>query len=274
MKVLKKIVISASLFINVMTCMYARQAYGSVDTLRDFFNEVDNILFGVDALDDSVLAVDNVYSKDMESTFLKIQQSARRVQAEALNAMRALKDTSSKRISESLKASQKNMVEEVDSLKGLTAQLDDGILQTQKMSQFSIKEFEKDDSYLVNIALPGYSQDDIKVTISKQDVHAGGKTLLEVEAVTKKDKKEAVDASGKNGKNVRVITSHQMVSTSIINERKRELRYQDGVLNARLILPLFINDESYFMVFKDDVLTLEFKKLGKSEAKKELKFSK
>jgi HSP20 family molecular chaperone IbpA len=267
-----KFLVAAIITINALPCINVRASADFV-SMRDFFTEVDSLLFGDEVFGEVISSVDNVYSKDMEVTFVKIQQEARRIQAEALNAMRALHDTSSKRACETLKSTQKRMTEGVDSLKGLTAQLDDGIAQTQKMSQFSIKETEKDGAYIVKISLPGYSQDDIKVTVSKQDIAVGARTLLEVEAVEKKQTKSTTQSADKNDKSMRVITTQQLMSTSIINDRKREIRYKDGVLQAKVVLPHFVNDENYSMVFKDEILTLEFKKLGKSEQKKELKFS-
>lgn len=125
-------------------------------------------------------------------------------------------------------------------------------------SSYKINEVVSDDgqSYGIVISMPGFNQDQIKVSIEENTKNGRKVNTLRVtaqEEVTKKTKSEPEEGS--------FIThsSQQAISSKYINGRQQYVKYENGKLEAIIDLPRTVNQEEYMMSFENGVLNIEFK---------------
>lgn len=140
-------------------------------------------------------------------------------------------------------------------------------------AKLSVKEYQDEARavYGLNITLPGYDQADIKVNISKKETKGTlAKKMLEIiaEKAIPQEKTEE-----KNGTKIVTRQSSVSYSATVINGKKREIRQENGKVTITIALENTIDEDDYTMKFKDNVLTIEFKKLEKAPTKKSLQFS-
>lgn len=126
-------------------------------------------------------------------------------------------------------------------------------------NQYRVHESVSDDgkAYGVSIALPDFSQDQIKVSIEEHQKNNRIINRLKISAqaeISKKTKSEI------NGKTTVTHTSHQTASSSYINGRQQYVNYKDGKFDAVIDLPRDIKPDTYSMTFEDGVLKIEFEK--------------
>jgi len=212
--------------------------------------------------------------KAMQENLKDICQQSRKMHERATEALRLMQVGSSK----PLENIQEGMKKDLSAMDSLIDKMGKNIDELKTFDGFSAREFENTDRkvYGVKISLPGFSQDDVTVNVSQETNRNGTKKALEVVA----KKKEATGVEGesksidddKETQVKRVIKQH-MHSSSIINGRKKEINYQDGVLKVNLDLPVGVSDDKYTMKFEDNILTLEFPKQVKESRKTTLKFS-
>jgi len=148
--------------------------------------------------------------------------------------------------------------------------------------KYSIRERVKKDVnnqnlYEITIGIPGYTTDDITVKfhhMKRKD--KSGKTL---EIYAKKQEsqeqpdKQVEEKSKKKRAHLDTKTSHQFMSTTNINGKKRELFYKDGVLKIVLDLPEDVSDDYYSMSLENDVLKICLRKSSDTQETKVLEFN-
>lgn len=138
-------------------------------------------------------------------------------------------------------------------------------------SSYKINELASDDgqSYGIVISMPGFNQEQIKVSIEENAKNGRRVNTLRVtaqEEVTKKTKSESEDGS------FVAHTSQQTVSSKYVNGRQQYLKYVDGKLEAIIDLPSTVNQEEYMMSFENGILNIEFKNNTTNSKTKKLEF--
>lgn len=132
--------------------------------------------------------------------------------------------------------------------------------------------------YRIKITLPGFTKDDLKITIKTNKKHGVLTNSLEITGT----KKTRADADGKEedkGKKIttKVKSSLCFSSYSSTPDKEKSIRYSNGELHLKLDLPRDIDSqEGYKMAFDEtkDTLTLEFPKIRLPESsEKQLSFT-
>jgi len=154
--------------------------------------------------------------------------------------------------------------------------------QATNSAQYSIKDAVTKDVngqniYELSIGMPGYTTDDITVTFHQskhRDKEKSGKTL---EIYAKKPViQEEAQEKNKEQKEKQTYTkfSQQFSSTSIVNGKKQELIYKDGILKIKLDLPSDVSEEFYTMSLENDTLKIGLPKTSDDNTTKVLEFKK
>jgi|WetSurMetagenome_2_1015567.scaffolds.fasta_scaffold518798_1 HSP20 family molecular chaperone IbpA len=157
------------------------------------------------------------------------------------------------------------------------AKIDNNAEMIKRFSQFSIEEIKTKDQtkWGIRINLPGFTAKEITVNVSTQEGTVGSKNVLEAVAAHKKPvvTKEIIEKEGK-AKVIKVSSQH-MSSSTVINGKKREISYTDGVLTIKMDLPQTVDVEDYTMKFdeQNDQLTIEFARKEKAPQKRNLTFT-
>ena len=138
-------------------------------------------------------------------------------------------------------------------------------------SSYKINEVVSDDgqSYGIVISMPGFNQDQIKVSIEENTKNGRKVNTLRVtaqEEVTKKTKSEPEEGG--------FIThsSQQAISSKYINGRQQYVKYENGKLEAIIDLPGTVNQEEYMMSFENGILKVEFRNDIENTKTKKLEF--
>ena len=135
------------------------------------------------------------------------------------------------------------------------------------------KDVNGQNSYELTIGVPGYTTDDI--TVKFHDIKHKDKSGKTLEIYAKKQViHEPTNTTEDKVQDVRVSTkfSQQFTSTSIINGKKRELIYKDGVLKIKLDLPIDVSGDYYTMSLENDELRICLPTNTDNEETKVLKF--
>jgi len=122
--------------------------------------------------------------------------------------------------------------------------------------------------YELTIGVPGYETDDI--TVKLHDIKQKDKSGKTLEICAQK--KTLQELPDKKDTNIKV--SQQFMSRSIINGKKRELVYKDGVLTIKLDLPNDISGDYYTMSLENDKLIISLPKNSTNQETTVLEFKK
>lgn len=140
-------------------------------------------------------------------------------------------------------------------------------------ASYKINEFQSDNgqSYGIELAMPGFSEEQIKVSIEENEKNGRKINTLKIVAhaeVPQKTKSES------DGKTIVTRSSQQVVSRNYAQGRQQLVSYKDGKLNAIIDLPRTIKPDKYTMAFENNVLKIEFEKDEAQTKTKKLEFKK
>ncbi|MBS1988521.1 Hsp20/alpha crystallin family protein [Candidatus Dependentiae bacterium] len=140
-------------------------------------------------------------------------------------------------------------------------------------ASYKINEFESDDgqSYGISISMPGFNEEQVRVSIEENEKDRYKTNRLKIVAHTDVPQKTRSES---NGKTVIKHSSQQVASSTYVHGRQQSISYKDGKLNAVIDLPRTIKPDKYTMTFENNVLKIEFEKDNQAEAKtKKLEFT-
>lgn len=139
-------------------------------------------------------------------------------------------------------------------------------------TSYKIHEFQSDNgqSYGVSISMPGFNEDQIKVSIEENEKDRHKTNRLKIVAHTEIPQKTKSESDGKT---IIKHSSQQVASSTYVHGRQQSISYKDGTLNAVIDLPRTIKPDKYTMTFENNVLKIEFERDDQVETKtKKLEF--
>jgi len=156
-----------------------------------------------------------------------------------------------------LKATGKSALQELNKtekkLRALRVDIQSRLKEVDDVKVYDVKEEATKQGYNVRIGLPGFKQEDIKVTL-EENVKAQHKKLL-VNAT--KDQNSSKGVKNTDG-TVSSWHSESFSSARYINGRQITLEYNNGKLKVYVELPKDIKDQDYTMRLEKDVLIVSF----------------
>ena len=149
-------------------------------------------------------------------------------------------------------------------LAGLRANIQKQMKRAHKARVYDVKELVEKDSYKILIGLPGFTQEQVKVTLEEKDKRKHKKLIIEAtKTSTTKGDKSTTGA----------WHSESFSSMRYVNGRMLRLEYKDGKLNVAVDLPESALDQDYVMDLHDGMLTISFPTKKQAQATRTLNFS-
>ena len=140
-------------------------------------------------------------------------------------------------------------------------------------ANYKINEFQDNDrqSYGIELAMPGFSEDQITVSIEENEKNGRKINRLKIVAHAEIPQNPISESDGET---IVMRSSQQMVSRNYVQDRQQSVSYKDGKLNAVIDLPRTIKPEKYTMSFENNILKIEFEKDDAQTKTKKLEFKK
>lgn len=164
-----------------------------------------------------------------------------------------------------------NAVKELEkaeqSIKELRTGIQKQMKRAHKAQAYDIKEISENDIYKIVISLPGFTQEQVKVTLEDNDKRKHKKLIIEAS-------KASSSSKSSNGANPRTWHSESFSSMRYVNGRSLHLDYKDGKLNVSVDLPENALDQDYTMDLVADKLTINFPTKKQARATRTLNFKK
>lgn len=225
-------------------------------------------------------------ANSLNETLHKIRIAGFEAQQEATKSLTLLRKSNIKKtdLVNTIKDVQKHLGEISTQISSLAAEMDNNLAEVvernnYKVKEYATEEYESDDltKYGVKINLPGFTKNDIKVTISTDKKNNKIFNRLVING-TKKVTAATEEEKGTENKKitVRATSSQAFTSSSLINGRQKQIEYKDGTLKIKFDLPGDIDtqDGNYTMSFdqEKETLVLEFPRTSTS-TKTQLKYT-
>lgn len=132
-------------------------------------------------------------------------------------------------------------------------------------ANYKINEFQDDkgQSYGIQLSMPGFTEDQIKVSIEENEKDRRKTNTLKITAQTDVQHKATSDSDGKT---ITTHSSQQIVSSAHVHGRRQYVNYKDGKLHAVIDLPRTIKPDKYSMTFENNILKIEFENDTQAES--------
>jgi HSP20 family molecular chaperone IbpA len=255
-----------------------------MDTVIDMMDEINRV-FETDPFWEYTKREPAFEAKSLHETLRKIETAASNMQQEARELRNSLYRRTIKKedLVKATHATHAKLQATTTSFAGLLTDMDNNLAEVVERNKYQVKEYETEEyesgdanTYGIKVSLPGFKQDDVKVTISTENKN--NKTFHRLEVTgTKQVTTATEEEKDVNGKKVTVkkASTQAFTSSTFVNGRQKVIEYKDGNIKIKFDLPNNIDtqDGKYTMSFDNETLKIEFPRQTKTTTKTPLKYT-
>lgn len=174
-----------------------------------------------------------------------------------------------------------NIFEEMEESQKAFGRFFSGIQENLKTKSLSTNNYRVQESlsqdektYAISLSMPGFSQEQIKVSIEETKRSGQQYNSLKISANNNNDTTKSQIVTKQDSLGITKYSSSQLASSYYINGRLLKTNFKDGKLEAFIDLPSTAQPNKYTMTFDEGILKIEFENNAPGTKTKALEFKK